>query len=365
MTELLEHIKNRIRTEGPLSVEDYMSEALANPTHGYYMTGDPLGRQGDFVTAPEISQMFGELIGLWCATIWEQMGSPANINLIEIGPGRGTLMSDSLRALSGVPDFLAACRIYMIENSPSLQRRQKRNLKVLNLDIQWRSNIKDVPAGPFILIANEVIDVLPIRQFEKSELGWLERKIDCDSSGNLVWVLEQRPISEGNLIPRELIGSTKGSVFELGQKGMLLVKDITQSVVQFGGAALIIDYGYSKNGVGDTLQGIRKHCYHNVLRDPGEVDLTAHVDFESLAHFVRAAGGTVHGAISQRHFLVRLGILNRANLLRTTASIHQRSDILAGLKRLIGVDEMGDLFKVLAITHPDQPVPEGFRDIEG
>ena len=234
----------------------------------------------------------------------------------------------------------------------------------MNLDIQWHSSIKDIPEGPFILIANEVIDVFPIRQFEKSDLGWLERKVDCDNIGNLAWVLDKSPVDEKNLIPSKLIGSKKGSIFELGQKGMLLVKNITQALVQFGGAALIIDYGYCRTGVGDTLQGIRKHDYYDVLCDPGEVDLTAHVDFESLAQHVRAAGGAAYGAVSQRNFLVRLGILNRANLLKTSASICQRSDILAGLNRLIGVDEMGDLFKVLAITPPDQPVPEGFRGIE-
>ena len=360
MNQLLNHIKHRIDAEGPLSVADYMMEALTHPEYGYYIKGDPLGKRGDFITAPETSQMFGELIGLWCASVWEQMGSPSNINLVEIGPGRGTLMSDSLRALSIAPDFLKAITIFMIETSPILRKRQKRNLKAINHDIKWCCNFKDIPGGPFILIANEVIDVLPIRQFEKSDLGWFERKVGCDENGNLTWEIDKDQIIGANLIPPNIFDSKEGSIFEFGEEGTNLVRDISASVTKFGGAALIVDYGYLKTTVGDTLQGMRKHKYHNVLSDPGYVDLTSHVNFEHIAHSARVAGGQVYGAISQRDYLLQLGILIRANLLKKTASVRQRSDVLAGLKRLIDVDEMGGLFKVLAITGPSQPVPEGF-----
>jgi NADH dehydrogenase [ubiquinone] 1 alpha subcomplex assembly factor 7 len=360
MSELLIHLKRRIAIEGPLSVEDYMAEALANPKYGYYMTGDPLGKDGDFITAPEISQMFGELIGLWCAITWNQMGSPAKIKLIEMGPGRGTLMADALRALAMAPTFLAAAEIHMIETSPTLCKRQKRNLEVLGIDIQWHESFADVPEGPFILIANELIDALPIRQFEKSVAGWGERKIGCNKDGDLIWMLDQRVAIVKALIPPALLASAPGSIFEFCQAGVSLVTSIAESLLEFGGAALFIDYGHGQSAIGNTLQAVRDHRYHDILKNPGEVDLTAHVDFARLAENARAAGAASYGAITQREFLRPLGIEHRAKQLKAVASTGQKTAVITGLNRLISPDEMGTLFKVLAITHPDQPAPEGF-----
>jgi NADH dehydrogenase [ubiquinone] 1 alpha subcomplex assembly factor 7 len=360
MSELLDYLKKRIAAEGPLSVADYMTEALANPKHGYYMTGDPLGKQGDFITAPEISQMFGELIGLWCAITWNQMGSPSKINLIEIGPGRGTLMVDALRALKMAPTFLEAIDIHLIETSPVLQKRQKRNLKALDVDINWHQSFSQVPEGPFILVANELIDALPVRQFEKSIAGWGERKVGCDDSGNLHWMLDQSVAIPDVYIPPALSSSPPGSIFEFCQSGIALVTSIAESIAKFGGAALFIDYGHDQSGIGDTLQAVKDHRYHDVLLDPGKADLTAHVDFEQLAENARGAGALAYGAITQRDFLRPLGIEHRAKQLKKAASTGQVPEVLSALNRLIGEDEMGTLFKVLAITHPDMPVPEGF-----
>ena len=360
MSELLQHIKARIESEGPLSLSDYMSEALFNPDFGYYMTRDPLGKRGDFITAPEISQMFGELIGLWCAVIWEKMGSPSKINLIEIGPGRGTLLADALRAVSAIPRFLDAINIHLIETSPSLQKRQKRNLEALNFNIEWHESFLDVPDGPFILIANELFDVLPIRQFVKLPNNWVERKVGCNGQGELTWLLDADCLISENLIPRRLIRSAIGSVFELCEIGEDLIRSITESITKFGGAALVIDYGHLASGVGDTLQGVKDHNYFDILSEPGRVDLTAHVDFECLARKANSTGGLVCGPVTQREFLRRLGIETRAYQLKDVASTCQKSELLTSLNRLIGVDEMGDLFKVMAITHLDPLSIEGF-----
>ena len=360
MSELLKHIKNRIALKGPLSVSDYMREALFNSEHGYYMTGDPLGKRGDFITAPEISQMFGELIGLWCAVMWERMGSPEKINLIEMGPGRGTLIADALRATSNIPGFFDSINIHMIEISPSLKKRQQRNLQVLNCNIQWHENFQDVSEGPLILIANELFDVLPIRQFVKSTNGWFERKIGCNGQSQLEWVVDHNSLLPGNLITPQMVESNMGTIFELGQVASDLIMNITKSVIKFGGAALIIDYGHIKSAVGDTLQAVKDHKYFDILSKPGKTDLTAHVDFECLAKNARALGGLVHGPVTQRNFLRRLGIEVRSDQLKNLASTRQKSEVLTSLNRLIGANEMGDLFKVMAITHPDEMVPEGF-----
>ena len=360
MSELLKHIKNRIALKGPLSVSDYMREALFNSEHGYYMTGDPLGKRGDFITAPEISQMFGELIGLWCAVTWEKMGSPTKINLIEMGPGRGTLMADALRATSAVSGFLGAINIHMIETSPSLKKRQERNLRALNSNITWHESFQDVSDGPFILIANELFDVLPIRQFVKSTNGWLERKVGCNRQGELAWVVDQNCLLSADLITPQLIRSDMGSIFESCHVAVDLITNITKSVIKFGGAALVIDYGYLKSGLGDTLQAVKDHNYFDILREPGKADLTAHVDFGCLAKNAKATGGLVHGPVTQRDFLRRLGIEIRSNQLKNLASTRQKSEVLTSLNRLIGADEMGNLFKVMAITHPDQMALEGF-----
>jgi SAM-dependent MidA family methyltransferase len=362
MNALLKHIKNRIISDGPLSVADYMSETLFNPKYGYYMTGDPIGKHGDFITAPEISQMFGELIGLWGAVIWQKIGAPKKINLVEMGPGRGTLIADALRAISTIPSFSSAIDIHIIETSPILERRQKRNLKALNFNIKWHKSFIDVPDGPLIFIANELFDVLPIQQFVKLTNNWVERKVGCNAMGQLTWIQDRNCVISKELIPQQFFRSKLGSVFELSQVGIELVSNITKSVVKFGGAALIIDYGHIESGIGDTLQAVKNHNYCDVLSEPGKVDLTAHVDFERLTNSVKINGGLGCGPVTQRDFLRRLGIETRAEQLKSSSSTRLKSEVLTGLNRLIGIKEMGNLFKVLAIIQPTQTCPEGFVD---
>jgi NADH dehydrogenase [ubiquinone] 1 alpha subcomplex assembly factor 7 len=344
-----------------MSVASYMSEVLANPKYGYYMKGDPLGKAGDFTTSPEISQMFGELIGLWCAETWSQMGFPKKIKLIELGPGRGTLMVDALRALRIVPDFLAALEIHIVETSPELQKRQKRNLRALGINIQWHKDLTEVASGPFILIANELLDALPIRQFEMSDSGWGERKVACDENENLIWLLDKKTNITEKFIPPSLQNSEIGSIFELCHVAADLVSSVAREILKFGGAALFIDYGYIESAIGDTLQAVRNHRFCDVLKDPGDADLSAHVDFGYLTEQVRAIGTLHCDVILQGDFLTRLGIEHRASQLKKMASIREQSDIITGVNRLIGTEEMGSLFKVFVITHPDQLVPEGFR----
>ena len=365
MNELLEKIRKRIIKDGPLSLADYMSTSLVEPEYGYYMNGDPLGKKGDFVTAPEVSQMFGELIGLWCAITWHKIGSPDKIKIIELGPGRGTLMVDALRALKLAPTFLDAIEIHLVEVSPSLRKRQERNLKSLGFDFYWHNKYEDVPEGKFILLANEFLDALPVRQFEKNNVGWAERMITINRKGELIWELDKFSDKISIPIPPNLILSPVGSVFEYSEATKKLITVVTESVVKNEGAALFIDYGYSKSAIGDTLQAVKNHKHHDPLTDPGNLDLTAHVDFGMLASTARKLGGRVYGPINQRDFLRPLGIEHRAKQLLKTASTRQKADILEGLKRLISLDQMGGLFKVIAIGHAKHPAPEGFQNREG
>jgi NADH dehydrogenase [ubiquinone] 1 alpha subcomplex assembly factor 7 len=365
MNELLKKLKKRIANNGPLSLAEYMSISLVEPEYGYYMSGDPLGKKGDFVTAPEVSQIFGELIGLWCAIVWHKMGSPNKIKIIELGPGRGTLMVDALRALKLAPTFLDAIEIHLVEVSPALRKRQERNLKSLGFDFYWHNKFEDVPKGAFILLANEFLDALPVQQFEKSNVGWVERKITFGRTDELVWELDKFSERISVPIPPNLMLSPVGSIFEYSEVALKLVTVVTESVLKYEGAALFIDYGYTKSAIGDTLQAVKNHKYHDPLSNPGYIDLTTHVNFEMLARSAREAGGQVYGPVNQRDFLRPLGIEHRAKQLLKTASTRQKGDILESLKRLISLDQMGGLFKALAIGHIKHPVPEGFENRRG
>ena len=354
MTALLDHIRRRINAEGPLRVDDYMTEALAHPQFGYYMTGDPLGRAGDFVTAPEVSQMFGELIGLWCAHVWTQMGRPEMVRLIELGPGRGTLMADALRAAAGVEGFLHVIQAHLVETSPSLQKRQRRNLSTLAVPVTWHQRFADVPAGPVLIIANEFLDALPVRQFVATPDGWAERHVALDDRGEaLVWI--DQPAEA----PAGLPDTSVGELVEISPARAAIAAELAAAIAAQGGAALLIDYGHAASAPGDTLQAIKGHRYTQVLADPGEADVTAHVDFAAIA---AAAGNTVpvSGPVTQGAFLAALGIEARAAQLRGGATPRAAGEVLEALKRLIGPAEMGSLFKVMAFTNKDQPAPEGF-----
>jgi NADH dehydrogenase [ubiquinone] 1 alpha subcomplex assembly factor 7 len=356
VTPLEQRLARRIALVGPLTVADYMTEVLSHPQHGYYRVQAPIGAAGDFVTAPEVSQMFGELIGLWCVEVWHAQGAPDPIRLVELGPGRGTLMTDALRAARLVPAFSAAARIHLVEINPVLREQQRQALGAQG-EIAWHDRLQDVPEGPTLLIANEFFDALPIRQFVRRATTWRERLIGLDKDGELVWALS-RPLPEGLLEADQ--PQTDGTVVEVAPQAATLVREIARRVSTRGGAALIIDYGYDGTGPGNTLQAVRHHRAHDVLEAPGTADLSAHVDFAALARAVAAARAVAHGPVTQGDFLRRLGIEVRA---RRLADSHpdRRAAIAAALQRLIAPEQMGTLFKALAVTAAQAPTPPGFE----
>ena len=366
MASLTEHLVERIRRDGPITVAEYMAEALGHPEHGYYMKQDPFGAGGDFITAPEISQMFGELIGLWCAVVWQAMGAPAPVNLVELGPGRGTLMADVLRAGGGAPGFVDAVSLHLVETSPVLKALQAEaldpaGLKPASLKPTWHDSLDGVPDGPTILIANEFFDALPVRQFIRGADGWSERTVEVDDAQNGEGPGFQLglslPMAVAPLVPAELAEAPLGGVFEACPPATDMVHAIGQRVVRFGGAALIFDYGPFDSALGETLQAVKGHAFHDLLTDPGDADLTAHVDFGALARAAADAGAEVLGPVPQGAFLERLGLGARAEALLADATPEQAEDIRAALRRLTDADAMGLLFKVLAVTAPGLGVP--------
>lgn len=341
-----------------MTIAAFMADALGHPRHGYYMASDPLGREGDFVTAPEISQMFGELIGLWCAEVWRLMGQPAPFHLVELGPGRGTLMADASRAAKVLPGFNGAAAVRFVDTSPALRARQRSTLG--RPDVTWHDDLGGVPQGPTILIANEFFDALPIHQFERTADGWRERLIAI-SGDRFVLTLSRHPSPSEILIP-ELHRSAApvGSVVEVSPASVSIMKTIAERLEQDGGAALLVDYGHAEHRTGATLQAVRRHERHDFLTDPGTADLTAHVDFATLAAMAQPHTA-VYGPVTQGAFLRGLGIELRAQQLLRRATDAQRGAIEAAKRRLIDPAEMGTLFKVLAVCDRDLAAPPGFE----
>jgi NADH dehydrogenase [ubiquinone] 1 alpha subcomplex assembly factor 7 len=358
---LEQEIRRLIAAAGPMPVADYMRLCLTHPQHGYYTTRDPFGSSGDFVTAPEISQMFGELIGLWMASVWQQMGAPENVRVIELGPGRGTLMMDALRAVRVVKAFRSAIVLHMVEISPALKKMQQETLADTGIPAFWHDTFDGVAGGPCIIIANEFIDALPIHQAVKQADGWHERVVEIGADGNLGFGVarEALPHFETGL-PRALRQSPDGSIFEWRDDRMAL--EIGRRV-RSDGAALILDYGHVHYNTGDTLQAVAGHAYANPLRNPGEADLTAHVDFEALAQSAESIGGKIHGPATQRDFLQRLGIDKRAEVLKSGLPRDKTLEIDMALSRLTetGATGMGELFKAVAITDPKVESVAGFE----
>jgi NADH dehydrogenase [ubiquinone] 1 alpha subcomplex assembly factor 7 len=349
MTQALARIlAETIREQGPMSVADYMAAALGHPEHGYYTGHDPFGLGGDFTTAPEISQMFGELIGLWCLLTWQAMGSPERLVLAEIGPGRGTLMADLLRTAQVRPPFAAALEVVLVETSPALRNRQAQTLA--GHKVAWVERVEDLPPGPLLVVANELFDALPIRQFERQGGVWRERRVGLDPDGGFVFVTGAE--TDRADLPT---AADDGAIAEIGEAGLALAGWLGRRLATTSGAALIIDYGHQSGGFGDTFQAVRRHRYHPVLRDPGHVDLTAHVDFARLAAAAVAAGARVDGPVSQGLFLSRMGLEERARMLMQTATPEQAATLAAGARRLIDPGEMGTLFRVLALASPTLP----------
>jgi NADH dehydrogenase [ubiquinone] 1 alpha subcomplex assembly factor 7 len=363
MNALGELLARRIRVAGPLTVADYMAEALGHPQHGYYTRRDPFGLAGDFVTAPEISQMFGELLGAWCAAVWQSMGRPHPVRLVELGPGRGTLMADALRSTRKVEGFHDAVDLHLVETSPVLRERQAETLSlaVPHIALAWDDLFEEVPPGPLLLVANELFDALPIHQFEHRGGRWHERVVALDPAGNSFLFGLRAPgavfaLATPPPLPRD------GAVVEVCPAGISLAAAVGRRVVRDGGAALIIDYGHDGSAFGDSLQAVRRHGKHDILAEPGTADLAAHVDFGALGRAARDVGAAVFGPISQNLLLERLGIHHRAAALARHATPQQAEDIRAATERLLHLEQMGTLFKAIAIAAPDSPVPPGFDE---
>ena len=353
MTELGTIIARRIEADGPMSIAEYMALCLGHPDHGYYTTRDPLGRGGDFTTAPEISQMFGELIGLWLAQAWTDRGSPTPFALVELGPGRGTLMADALRAAARVPGFVEAAELWLVETSPALRKKQWEALG--KYEPRWADTFEDVSPLPLFLIANEFFDALPIRQFEIRDGGLRERVVGQDK-GTLTLGLSP-PVTDEPLPDH----AEDGTIVETCPAGRSIAAEVGARLKKQGGAALIIDYGHDTSAPrGDTLQAVRDHTYTDILAEPGRADLTAHVDFRTLAKSAGAEGATAWAVRNQGPLLDWLGIRVRAAML-AKASPEREAEIEAALDRLTEPDQMGTLFKVLALSGDDID-PPGFSE---
>ena len=356
MTPLGNRLRERIARCGPIPVAEFMAAANGDPEHGYYARRDPLGRRGDFVTAPEIGQVFGELIGAWCADVWRRMGSPGRVGLVELGPGRGTLMADLLRVASGVAGFREALDIHLVETSPALAHLQKAALG--GTPASWHRSFSSVPDGPLLLIANEFLDALPVEQHVVRDGSWHRRAIDFDGEGFRFVDGPCVPVSPwaGGSDPED------GKIRERSPQTIALVREIAGRVADRRGAALIVDYGYASPGFGETLQAVVRHRYADPLAAPGDADLSAHVDFAACAEAAREAGARSHGPVTQGRFLQRLGIDIRRDRLMEAAEPEQRAAIRSACHRLTDRGAMGELFKVLALTDPDMPTPAGFED---
>ncbi|KAB1070436.1 class I SAM-dependent methyltransferase [Methylobacterium planeticum] len=335
-----------------------MALCLGHPVHGYYRTRDPLGAGGDFTTAPEISQMFGELIGLWAASVGAEMGGGGGMLLVELGPGRGTLMSDALRAVrAAAPGFRPA--LHLVETSPVLRAAQAAALAGAVPDFgapAWHDALDALPDGPAIILANEFLDALPVRQFQRTPRGWCERVVGLAPDARLAFGLAPEP--ERGLAAE----GPEGVVMTLPGPALDLVRRLARRLRDQGGALLAIDYGHVRPGFGDTLQAVAGHRFVDPLAAPGEADLTAHVDFAALARAAAAEGAGVHGPVDQRDFLTGLGLLARAERLKQRASPAQALAIEAAVARLTGPGRrgMGRLFKAMAVSGPGLPRLPGF-----
>lgn len=342
---LAEKLRRLIELNGPMSVADYMAHCLTDPRHGYYATRDPLGAGGDFVTAPEVSQMFGELLGAWLVHVWRLGGAPAAVRLVELGPGRGTLMADMLRVANRAPEFMRGASVHLVETSPALRAKQAATLAKSGMIAEWHDRFSDVSDGPLLLVANEFFDALPARQFVRASGEWRERVVGIAPDGRLSLGVGPGRLSDGPAAP-------DGAIFETSPAREAVMAEIALRLARHGGAALIIDYGHAESAPGDTFQAVRGHGHADPLADPGEADLTSHVDFAALCRTTEAAGAAAHGPIDQGEFLLALGLAERAERLAAAADETGRAEIRAALHRLASPEEMGSLFKVLAVTHP-------------
>ena len=358
-TALLPILRQLIAEKGPISVSAYMALALGHPRHGYYMTRDPFGARGDFVTAPEISQLFGECLAVWCALAWEAMGQPQPLRLVELGPGRGTLMADMARTLARIaPALMRTVTLHLVETSPVLRRAQEAALR--GRTAFWHARFGEVPAGPLLLVANEFFDALPAQQFVRAGAGWCERCVDWDAAARRL-VFRAGPPLPGD-VPPVLAAAPEGSVYELSPAATALAGEIGARLAAAPGVALAIDYGRRVPAAGDTLaaiQGGRKDA--DPLAAPGAADLTVHVDFAALAEGFARGGAQCWGPVTQGELLTALGLKQRLAVLAARATPAQIEALESGARRLIAPEGMGTLFLALAAATPGLPAPPGFE----
>lgn len=355
---LADRIARRIRREGPLSLAAFIAMALHDPEEGYYARRDPIGRAGDFITAPEISQIFGELLGLCCAEWWRRSGRPDPVILAELGPGRGVLMQDFLRAAASVPEFHRALRLHLVEASPVLRAEQQRRLAIV--EPRFVAGFDELPSGPLILVANEFLDALPIRQLVRGRTDWAERLVGLDAEGRFAFAASPEAPALTLLVPPSLRDSPPGTVVEICPAAVALAASLGERLQRASGLALFIDYGCFPSAPSPSLAALRDHHPVGLFDDPGSADISAHVDFATFARGAGSAGAVVHGPVSQRDFLLELGAEVRLAALVERASLEQRSGLASGLNRLIDPAQMGNLFKVLGLTSPGLPPPAGF-----
>ena len=345
MTPLANIIKAIIAEEGPMPLDRYMTLCLSHPEHGYYMTRDPLGAAGDFTTSPEISQVFGELIGVWVAQVWEQMGSPRHFALVELGPGRGTLMADVLRVLTKIPACAKAADVHLVETSPTLRSAQLERVP----QATWHSSVASLPGLPTILLANEFFDALPIRQLERKAGRVFERCVgvaDDELSIGLVPSAMRMPFAGDG-------------VYEDASIRDAVAVHLGNHLNTAKGAALIIDYGHLQSAYGDTLQAMKAHKFCGITEHVGEADLTSHVDFETLGRGFVKGGAKIAGFMTQGQFLQAMGLEARTRMLAGKASGAEQRNIITASERLALPSQMGELFKVMAVTGglPETPYP--------
>jgi NADH dehydrogenase [ubiquinone] 1 alpha subcomplex assembly factor 7 len=351
MTPLGDIIREIILAEGPMPVDRYMALCLGHPQHGYYMTRDPFGARGDFTTAPEISQVFGELIGVWCAQVWQMMGAPPRFSMVELGPGRGTLMKDALRATRKVPGFLDAAQVHFVETSPVLRRAQTEAVG----NAIWHDSIATLPRQPLIVIANEFFDALPVKQYEEKDGVVRERVIGVEGENPASLPppgASCHPPGRGGGI-EIVVGLSEATgidsfgrdgVFEISPARLEVAVSLGQMIAGHGGAAIVIDHGF---------------C--SILDSPGEADITSHVDFEQLGVGFRHGKGEVLRVMTQGEFLNAMGVHQRAEALGRSLTAADRQVFLAGIKRLADDTEMGHLFKVMAVTGAGLSAPYPFE----
>lgn len=348
MPGLKQRIIRLIETAGPISVADYMATCLMDPQDGYYTTQQPFGTRGDFITAPEISQMFGELVGVWIYSAWKALGKPQPVALVELGPGRGTLFRDMIRTLISLDGaFAGSASFHLVEASPKLTAVQRQTLSAFAIEPIWHGSVAELPTQPALIVGNEIFDALPVHQYVKTRDGWRERLVGIAEDGNLCFVAGAGVPDSGEL-PDDAISAAPGAIVELAPARSAFMDEIARHIASNGGAGLFVDYGHGAPAIGETLQAVRNHRFDPVLEQPGQADLTSHVDFSKLR---RCAGE--HGLETyldkQGSFLSAMGLIERAGALGRGSDTALQSRIQSEVDRLAGPGQMGELFKVLAV----------------